>query len=132
MAEKEKCVPLTRAAKKRAAATEDQSANKKRVVLGELPNLSNIVTVNPSAGVESLKPKCKTKPKAKKKGSRATLAKATEEIFEKSNDPQLCGAYASDIYEYLRQMEVTMVLLFVGYVTILGSIKISSEVCPIF
>ncbi|KAF5444842.1 hypothetical protein F2P56_033941 [Juglans regia] len=113
MAEKEKCVHFTRAAKKRAAAIEDQPANKKRVVLGELPNLSNVVvTASPSTGVELLKPKCKTKAKAKKKGSTKTLAKATEKIAEKldingkSDDPQLCVAYASDIYEYLRQMEM--------------------------
>jgi cyclin A len=46
MAEQENCTRVTRAAKKRAAAlasTEDQPLNKKRVVLGELPNLSNAI-----------------------------------------------------------------------------------------
>jgi cyclin A len=101
--------------KKRAAATaaEDQSAHKKRVVLGELPNLSNVVvSVNPNTGVEPLKPKCKSKTRAKSKGLTTAAAKTTKDIDTelgidgKSDDPQLCRAYASDIYEYLRKIEV--------------------------
>ncbi|XP_062159382.1 putative cyclin-A3-1 [Alnus glutinosa] len=115
MAEQEQCVRITRAMKKRAAATaaEDQSAHKKRVVLGELPNLSNVVvSVNPNTGVEPLKPKCKSKTRAKSKGLTTAAAKTTKDIDTelgidgKSDDPQLCRAYASDIYEYLRKIEM--------------------------
>lgn len=115
MAEQEQCVRVTRAMKRRAAVAgaEDQSALKKRVVLGELRNLSNVVVpVNQNAGVEPLKPKCKSKAKAKNKGLATTAVKTTKEIDTalggdgKSDDPQLCRAYASDIYEYLRKTEV--------------------------
>ncbi|XP_059454223.1 cyclin-A3-2-like [Corylus avellana] len=115
MAEQEQCVRVTRAMKRRAAVAgaEDQSALKKRVVLGELRNLSNVVVPeNQNAGVEPLKPKCKSKAKAKNKGLATTAVKATKEIDTasggdgKSDDPQLCRAYASDIYEYLRKTEM--------------------------
>jgi cyclin A len=124
MAEQEQCVRVTRAMKRRAAVAgaEDQSAPKKRVVLGELPNLSNVVVpVNQNAGVEPLKPKCVSKAKAKKKGLTTTAVKTTKEIDTglggdgKSDDPQLCRAYASDIYEYLRKTEVRGFLVFIFF-----------------
>lgn len=87
----EKCAPITRAAAKRramaAALVEDQQlATKKRAVLGDLTNLTN-----PNFGFAPQKPKCETK-------------KAAPE--PDNEDPQLCGSYASDIYAYLRRMEV--------------------------
>ncbi|XP_021903475.1 putative cyclin-A3-1 [Carica papaya] len=111
MAEQEKCVRITRAARKRAAAgtaMEEQPVNKKRVVLGELPHLSNVVvSVNPSLESEVQKQKCK--PKAKK-ALMPTLKKVRAdvkiEIDSKSDDPQLCSPYVSDIYEYLHNMEM--------------------------
>lgn len=119
MADQENCVRVTRAAKKRAAAVnaEDQPANKKRVVLGELSNLSNVVvSVNPSLKPESQKPKGKSKTKVKralvptKEETKTTKKEDVEpdvDIDEKSDDPQMCGPYVSDIYEYLHKMEVS-------------------------
>ncbi|KAF2324313.1 hypothetical protein GH714_012270 [Hevea brasiliensis] len=110
MAEQENCVRLTRAAKKRTAAmttVEEQPLLKKRVVLGELPNLSNVVvTVNKSAADLPRKQKIKPKPKAKK-AIAVEKDEAPKEDFDGiSDDPQMCGPYASDIYEYLHKMEV--------------------------
>ncbi|KAJ4851282.1 putative cyclin-A3-1 [Turnera subulata] len=106
MAEQENRAPMTRAAKKRAAeaaAAAEQSPKKKRVVLGELTNLANV-----SSQVETQKKKPKGKPRAK----RAIVAPNKEEVSkevsvdEKSDDPQMCGPYASEINQYLRDMEV--------------------------
>ncbi|XP_015885004.3 putative cyclin-A3-1 [Ziziphus jujuba] len=110
MAENEMCPPVTRAAKKRAAAAalvDEQSANKKRVVLGELPNMANaIVAVD-------LKPKRITKTKQLKKAvtTKTTSAPNVKTEYADINatssyDPQMCGPYASDIYEYLHKMEM--------------------------
>lgn len=94
----DKCTPITRAAAKRramaAALVEDQQlATKKRAVLGDLTNLANVVVfaTNPNFGFAPRKPKCETK-------------KAAPE--PDNEDPQLCGPYASDIYAYLRRLEV--------------------------
>ncbi|KAL6216655.1 hypothetical protein ACLB2K_009876 [Fragaria x ananassa] len=94
----EKCAPITRAAAKRRAvaalAEEQQLATKKRTVLGDLTNLANVVVLaskNPNLDFAIRKPTCERK--------RA----APERVNE---DPQLCGPYASDIYAYLRRMEV--------------------------
>ena len=109
MAEQENCTRITRAAKKRAAAlssTEDQPLNKKRVVLGELPNLSNVIV----SSDEPQKQKAKAKPKAKK-GTSAKKGVLKEDVDGKPEDPQMCAPYASDIYEYLRKMEVMIGIL---------------------
>ncbi|KAF3446589.1 hypothetical protein FNV43_RR11769 [Rhamnella rubrinervis] len=120
MAEKEMCWRVTRAAKKRAAAAalvEDQSANKKRVVLGELPNLSNvIVSADSNTGLDAQKPKHITKTKQFKKlmNAKKTIAAnvnaedldAKFDLDATSDDPQMCGPYAPDIYEYLHKMEM--------------------------
>uniref|UniRef100_A0A2N9J1U0 B-like cyclin n=1 Tax=Fagus sylvatica TaxID=28930 RepID=A0A2N9J1U0_FAGSY len=115
MAEQEKCVRITRAALKRAAtAVSDPSPNKKRAVLGDLTNLSNVVvSVDSNAKItEPLKPKSKTKANAKKPLT-ATLTNTTTkdtltklDVDANSDDPQLCGAYASDIYDYHHKMEM--------------------------
>ncbi|XP_011029106.1 PREDICTED: putative cyclin-A3-1 [Populus euphratica] len=105
ISEKENCVRITRAAKKRAAAlasAEDRPLNKKRVVLGELPSLSNTtVSVNKVH---------KQKAKTKSITSKGTLTKKEgvlkEDVDGKPEDPQMCAPYASDIYEYLHKMEV--------------------------
>ncbi|KAI4316649.1 hypothetical protein L6164_024609 [Bauhinia variegata] len=113
----------TRAAKRRAEITglaQNQSPKKKRVVLGELPNMSNaILPVTSNSVLQPQKRGCRrttivknaamtkkilmledpelddTKVKAKKSGTN-----------EKLDDPQNCEPYVSDIYEYLRKMEM--------------------------
>ncbi|KAL4335641.1 hypothetical protein GQ457_07G025030 [Hibiscus cannabinus] len=120
MAYQENCVRLTRAAAKKRAAesaglTEEKGVTKKRVVLGELSNSSNIVVSgNKAQGKENQKKQPKRKPKTKTRVVKPALKVSKEEteddkpadIDAKSDDPQMCGHYVSDIYEYLRQMEV--------------------------
>ncbi|CAA0407160.1 unnamed protein product [Arabidopsis thaliana] len=97
--EKENCVRMTRAATKRKASMEaaidKERINKKRVVLGELPNLSNIKKSR----------KATTKQK-KKSVSIPTLETLNSDIDTRSNDQQMCGPYVTSIFEYLRQLEV--------------------------
>ncbi|CAM8929998.1 unnamed protein product [Rhodiola kirilowii] len=73
------CVRVTRGIRKRVATNSflEQSDAKKRVVFRELFNLE----------VEKKK-------------------KKTSDIDAKSDDPQMCGAYVSDIHSYLHQMEM--------------------------
>ncbi|CAN4095348.1 unnamed protein product [Withania somnifera] len=79
-----------------------QQPNKKRVVLGEI-QLSNVGMSQIDEKMfdtEPLKPKCKQTTKRKVKRC------VTERETELYDDPQMCSAYASDIYDYLRQMEI--------------------------
>lgn len=99
-------------AKKRAAeaiAATVMPKKKKRVVLGELSNnLSNIVGSNQNLLLGSLeieKGKCRSK---KKKLKKAVVTDPEDlEDSKSDDDPQLCIAYVSQIYDYLRQMEVS-------------------------
>ncbi|KAL0017493.1 hypothetical protein SO802_004562 [Lithocarpus litseifolius] len=105
MAEQENCVRITRAAKKRALSAASGSPNKRRVVLGELPNLSNVVVPVNNKLVT------KTKPKAKKALTTTSISTTkgsptNVEIDDSYDDPQLCGAYVSDIDDYLHKMEM--------------------------
>ncbi|KAM7514393.1 hypothetical protein LguiA_003976 [Lonicera macranthoides] len=110
MADQENCVRLTRMAKKRAAesiAATVMPTKKRRVVLGELSNnLSNVFgpDQNPLLGsLEIEKGKCRSKKKKLKKA----VVKNFEDVEDlKSDDPQLCSAYVSQIYDYLRQIEI--------------------------
>ena len=117
MADQENSVRITRAAKKRAAAAMAASdslqlpPNKKRVVLGELPNLSN-VAATPAAVPASGAQKQKFRPKKKAKVKAAVVA---PDVGAKLDDPQMCGPYATDIYEYLHSMEVRRGLLFLWF-----------------
>ncbi|KAL6296188.1 hypothetical protein ACE6H2_004330 [Prunus campanulata] len=101
VAEQRNCTRITTraAAKRRAMAAlveEHQLATKKRAVLGDVTNLVNVVvSANHKSYGELQKPNCAIKKEEKK-------AVATRDI----EDPQLCGPYASDIYAYLRRMEV--------------------------
>lgn len=113
MADLENCVRITRAAKKRAAAAMAASdshqlqPNKKRVVLGELPNLSNVA--GSPAGVASSaaqKPKFRARKKENEKAKVKAVARAVADVDADSEDPQMCGPYAADIFEYLHKMEV--------------------------
>lgn len=103
MTEKEICVRMTRAAvKRKSIGTEDERFTKKRVVLGELPNLSNISVLSSFNQI--------SKP-AKSLGALSKLRKTApvefrSDIDSRSDDPKMCGPYVTDIYEYLRQMEV--------------------------
>ncbi|XP_030495266.1 putative cyclin-A3-1 isoform X2 [Cannabis sativa] len=122
MAEQHQSVRVTRSAKKRSAAAASlvhddgdrpSSKNKRRVVLGELPNLSNVV----SSGVDPKKPKRVTKTKKLQKVVPATASTTTteatgDEHSESLNrepaaldDPQMCVPYVSDIYAYLQEIE---------------------------
>lgn len=106
MSDQENRVRPQREAKKRAAAAlcelSAATANKrKRVALGELTNFSNVAgspEKKPVPGSEIEKTRTRRKP-LKTKVTKTTTA-------EKPDDPQLCAAYVSDIYEYLRRMEV--------------------------
>ncbi|KAL4308498.1 hypothetical protein GQ457_01G033530 [Hibiscus cannabinus] len=116
MADQVNCVRLTRAAAKKRAAesaalTEEKGVTKKRVVLGELSNLSNIVVSGNKAQVKENpeKQKPKTKTRVVKPASKASKEETEDDkpgdIDAKSDDPQMCGLYVSDIYEYLLQKE---------------------------
>ncbi|XP_008780924.1 cyclin-A3-1-like [Phoenix dactylifera] len=121
MADKENIVPrLTRAAAKRAAASasaaqsqcQDQPpAKRKRVALSELPTLSNAI-IRPSAFLRAApsKPRLRSKKEEDAEVSKVPpadlpAAAATNMDFD-AEDPQMCGHYANDIYQYLRSMEV--------------------------
>ncbi|RRT52180.1 hypothetical protein B296_00017889 [Ensete ventricosum] len=112
MADKENGAPrLTRAAAKRAASAQAADpvapppAKKKRVALSELPTLSNAV---PRAAVDPTTPPPKPKSKPKKKVEEADDEKVdiVEVAASSDDDPQMCAHYASDIYQYLKSMEV--------------------------
>ncbi|KAI3763011.1 hypothetical protein L1987_53459 [Smallanthus sonchifolius] len=75
-----------------AIGSQLQPANKKRIVLGELSN--NAVQL------EVQKKKCGSK--KVKKGVKLDV----ERVDDTWSDPQMYEAYASDIYEYLRNMEI--------------------------
>ncbi|KAL0366253.1 UNVERIFIED_CONTAM: Cyclin-A3-2 [Sesamum radiatum] len=120
MADQENCTRVTRLAAKKRAAEEAMAAKqskKKRVVLGEIQNVvsSQDVGLSKSSKLGGQNEKPKTKPKRNVKKGRVT-AKETKslkvesdpgiDVDAKYDDPQMCGAYASDIYDYLHSMEV--------------------------
>ncbi|XP_037421960.1 cyclin-A3-1-like [Triticum dicoccoides] len=100
---------MTRASTKRAAAVTAVAvaAKRKRVALSEIPTLPN------GAPQPHAKPK---KPSSQvsnpKKRSISSLSqslpapKPATDAADETGDPQLCAPYASDIYSYLRSMEV--------------------------
>ncbi|KAF9600224.1 hypothetical protein IFM89_005048 [Coptis chinensis] len=100
---------MTRAAKKRAASEtslQQQPLNKKRVVLGEITNCCTNV-----GGVDLRKRKSSSiggvfkKKKEEKPVSSVVVVIDEDEEEVHSDDPQMCVAYASDIYAYLHSME---------------------------
>lgn len=113
MAEQGKSARITRAAaKKRAAATMPVELQlfSKRVVLGELTNVTDVdVLVNQTPVVESHKPRCNSK-------TEVNEPVEMQEICAKADDPQMCAPYASDIYQYLRNMEVGGFPLIVWFI----------------
>lgn len=116
--DQENCARVTRAsaAKKRTAAaasfSEDQApATKKRVVLGELPQLSNAIPSNPGSGIEPKKLKGKGKVQVKKAETLPTPSppndeKTNADANSELDDPQICSADVTDIVKYLRDLEV--------------------------
>ncbi|CAA0840690.1 Putative cyclin-A3-1 [Striga hermonthica] len=116
MANQENCGRVTRlAAKKRAAqeAAAGEQNKKQRVVLGDIQNiLSSQKDVLSGKHQEG---KGKSKPRKSLKRGKLGADKGKKRFKEgndpqidldgKRDDPQMCGAYVSDIYEYLRKME---------------------------
>ncbi|PHT51409.1 Cyclin-A3-2 [Capsicum baccatum] len=98
MGDSENCGRVTRLAKKRAAEAmaEQQERPKKRVVLGEIQNFANVGEVQ--------KPKGKKQLKRNVKGDVTSKSDGKKEL--NVDDPQMCSAYVSDIYDYLRKMEI--------------------------
>lgn len=118
MADQENCMRVTRlAAKKRAAeeALQPPENKKKRVVLGEIQNIvsSERLDLDKNQKLHIGKPNVESKPKRKVKKGKAIESKSVNEEkgYEAKcdDDPQMCGAYASDIYEYLHNMEVRFI-----------------------
>uniref|UniRef100_A0A5B7CG46 Putative G2/mitotic-specific cyclin C13-1-like n=1 Tax=Davidia involucrata TaxID=16924 RepID=A0A5B7CG46_DAVIN len=111
MGEQENCERTTHASKKRAfasVATANQTLQqlpptKKRVVLGELTNSSNVGLTHTSGFGDTQKPKLKLKKTKKKKVQDQESVKS--EIAASSDDPQKC-AYAPLIYLHLHSLEV--------------------------
>ncbi|KAL6504336.1 putative cyclin-A3-1 [Orobanche gracilis] len=121
MADQESCTRVTRLASRKRAAEEallaaEQSTKKKRVVLGEIQNFLSSESVGLSKinqnEKENIKPKVKRNLKKgkvcakEKKSSMGGKNDPGIDLDGKSDDPQMCGAYVSDIYEYLRNMEM--------------------------
>ncbi|KAL5205621.1 hypothetical protein ABZP36_033830 [Zizania latifolia] len=131
MADKENAAPagappppprVTRAAAKRKAAVDAAdpgAAKRKRVALCDLPTLSNAVIARQPT-YRPAKPSKPAKGDAEEARGPAGVASAGAEVPgggstpesastpppAAGGDPQLCAAYASDIYTYLRSMEV--------------------------
>ncbi|KAL1222419.1 Cyclin-A3-2 [Cardamine amara subsp. amara] len=108
MTEMESCVRITRAAAKRKAmAIDEDRVSKKRVVLGELRNVSNVsVLTNLNQKRETRKPKKSLGANLIKSSPVVQTLESSSDIDSRSDDPQMCGPYVEDIYEYLREMEV--------------------------
>ncbi|KAK6139004.1 hypothetical protein DH2020_027250 [Rehmannia glutinosa] len=115
MVDQENYTRVTRfAAKKRAAegAIQQMNIKKKRVVLGEIQNVLSSKNLgldkNQKLGIENEKKKNKPKKNWNKGKSSVEEEKASGINLDvkKCNDPQMCEAYVSDIYEYLHNMEM--------------------------
>ncbi|KAK8678581.1 hypothetical protein V6N13_144078 [Hibiscus sabdariffa] len=113
MADQENCVRVTRAAAKKRTAesawlTDEKVVSKKRVVLGDISNLSNVVSGKKNQK-EQIKGKLKEKTRVVKPAFKASKEETEDDksvdIDAESDDPQMCGHYVSDIYKYLHQME---------------------------
>lgn len=89
--------PQREAKKKAVAALCEQQRKRKRVPLGEITN--DVITNANDVVLPT-----------QKKRNVATSSNSDEtpvpEKLEKFEDPQLCETYVSDIYDYLRNMEV--------------------------
>ncbi|KAK1309747.1 Cyclin-A3-1 [Acorus calamus] len=114
MADKENAVRVTRAAaaKKRALeeglppqttrASKRRSGAEKRVVLGEIPSVSNSAAAAPPPQPSDPKPMRTRKRSVKKPTVDVTPSPHSDD----DDDPQMCLADPEDIYKYLLSMEV--------------------------
>uniref|UniRef100_A0A7N0TIS9 Uncharacterized protein n=1 Tax=Kalanchoe fedtschenkoi TaxID=63787 RepID=A0A7N0TIS9_KALFE len=127
MADKENCVRITRGMKRKAVAAGMESAplpppppppRKKRVALGEISNSSSVLGER-QVEVEAKSKKRKSGKGVKKalvlveeEGGRVSWSKAgvRDESAAKRDDLRMCAAYVSDIYDYLKDMEVRQAL----------------------
>ncbi|RAL47238.1 hypothetical protein DM860_013203 [Cuscuta australis] len=107
MAEQNSCVRVTRSmAKKRAVeamTAEHIQQRKKRVALSEINELTS-ADLNRDLKPPNSKP---TRANRKTINEKGTAKAAEDGVDSKSDDAQMGGAYASDIYAYLRQLEAT-------------------------
>ncbi|XP_021759529.1 putative cyclin-A3-1 [Chenopodium quinoa] len=124
MANQENCMRVTRqSAKRRAAEAMSENpqhqppANKRRVVLGEIP--SNILGNSSLRSCSEPRARGRSRKPAKPISSSSIPASektpeedvvgvgkvANEHIDAGSDDPQMCGPYVTGIYDYLRNME---------------------------
>ncbi|KAF7817459.1 putative cyclin-A3-1 [Senna tora] len=103
MADKENCVRLTRAAKKRAALPQLQPPTKKRVVLGELTNFSHLVSPQ---GTLTHNTRRITKRVRREPPSTTAATSNLIDTDQSWDDPQMAAPYVSDIYQYLRDLEM--------------------------
>ncbi|KAI3465298.1 hypothetical protein Pfo_021961 [Paulownia fortunei] len=121
MADQENCMRVTRLAAKKRAAEEamqqlhPQQNKKKRVVLGEIQNVLSSQNLgldrNQKLRIGNEKKESKPKRNGKKRKASVKETKSAKEeegsgINAKCDDPQMCEAYVSDIYEYLHNMEM--------------------------
>ncbi|CAL0322484.1 unnamed protein product [Lupinus luteus] len=125
MSDKENHARPQREAKKRAAAAITEQSNigtakkKKRITLGNLTNLPPDKPVSGSELGDNITPKKRKRvplgeltnfplekpvPGSETENNRVRKKPATEPDY--NSDPQFCAPYVSDIYEYLRKMEV--------------------------
>lgn len=97
---------LTRASAKRAAAVTAVAvaAKRKRVALSELPTLPNAVVQSHTKPKKSSHVSKRKKPLPVREPTTAPVP--VPDAADEIGDPQLCAPYASDIYSYLRSMEV--------------------------
>ncbi|KAH6788573.1 Cyclin A3 [Perilla frutescens var. frutescens] len=112
MADQENSMRVTRLAARKRAAEEPmvaEKSKKKRVVLGEIQN----VLPSRDQKIRVVNEKQKSKPQRNVKkgeiGGDKEPKISTDPAIDlngDSDDPQMCGAYASDIYEYLHNMEM--------------------------
>ncbi|KAL1564763.1 G2/mitotic-specific cyclin C13-1 [Salvia divinorum] len=96
------------AARKRAAhdTMVSENSKKKRVVLGEIQNVLSSRDQNIRAVNDKPKGKARRNLKLGEAKEAKTEIDPAIDLDGKSDNPQMCRAYASDIYEYLHSMEM--------------------------
>ncbi|CAN8302790.1 unnamed protein product [Cochlearia groenlandica] len=110
MTEKEIFVRITRSAAKRKASVSEEETRvtnkKKRVVLGELLNLSNLNhTTQIQKPIKGFSKQIKKPPAISPAKDAAVAIESGTDIDARSDDAQMCGPYVTDIYQYLRELE---------------------------
>ncbi|KAK3011693.1 hypothetical protein RJ639_011643 [Escallonia herrerae] len=98
MENRENCVRVTRLAKKRAAESMAVDT-RKRVVLGELSNVLGFPAARDAGPAPG---------KAERRPTKRIKKGGVLDVYTTPDDPQMCSAYADDIYEYLQNMEMEL------------------------